>query len=292
MSTPGSFVPPEVVPDELRRLRRWVVWKLQRRKGSEKPTKVPYRATLGGHVPASSTNPNTWSSYTHAVFVAQRGDFDGVGFVFAGDGIVGVDLDGARDPKTGVLAEWAREIVDRLGSFTEVSPSGKGVHIFLHGKIPGARRRKGPVEVYEKDRYFTFTGRIVPGAPMTIARDNGALEWLYRTHLEPPADTRRPQRPAPSYDRADDTEVLERMFKSKHGERNRALWEGRWKDLGYPSQSEADLALANALATFTGGDLGQMDRLFRRSGLMRPKWDRVIGSETYGEKTLKRALGS
>lgn len=268
------------------------MWKLQHREGSTKPTKVPYRATLKGHVPASSTNSDTWSSYAHAVFVAQQGGFDGVGFVFAGDGIVGVDLDGARDPDTGVLEGWAQEIVDRINSFTEVSPSGRGLHIFLRGAIPGTRRRRGPVEVYEKHRYFTFTGRIVPGAPTTIAQDEGGLEWLYRTHLEPPEETRRPQRLAPSYGRAEDSEVLERMFKSKHGERNRALWEGRWQDLGYPSQSEADLALANALATFTGGDLGQMDRLFRRSGLMRPKWDRVIGSETYGEKTLKRALGS
>lgn len=82
------------------------------------------------------------------------------------------------------------------------------------------------------------------------------------------------------------------MFRSKHGERNRALWEGRWQELGYASQSEADLAFCNALAVFTGGDLAQMDRLFRRSGLMREKWDRKTGGETYGEMTLKRALGA
>jgi len=275
-------------------LRRWVVWKLQHRESSKKPTKVPYRATLKGRVLASSTNPDTWSSYAHAVFVAQQGGFDGIGFVFAGDGIVGVDLDGVRDPETGELEDWAKEIVVRLGSFAEVSPSGRGLHIFLRGEIPGERRRRGPVEVYEKDRFFTFTGAVVPGAPHTINADPDALAWLYQTYLDPPQERKPPSSrpPARTYEPADDQVVLERMFRSKHGERNRALWEGRWQELGYASQSEADLAFCNALAVFTGGDLAQMDRLFRRSGLMREKWDRKTGGETYGEMTLKRALGA
>lgn len=165
MSAEARFSPPPVVPEELRRLRRWVVWKLQHRESSKKPTKVPYRATLKGRVLASSTNPDSWSSYAHAVFVAQRGGFDGIGFVFAGDGIVGVDLDGVRDPETGRLDAWAEEIVVRLGSFAEVSPSGRGLHIFLRGEIPGERRRRGPVEVYEKDRFLPSRARSSPVHP-------------------------------------------------------------------------------------------------------------------------------
>jgi primase-polymerase (primpol)-like protein len=74
-----------------------------------------------------------------------------------------------------------------------------------------------------------------------------------------------------------------------NGDKFRDLWEGQWEPYSYESQSEADLALCRMLAYWTDGNEQQMDRLFRRSCLMRPKWDEWRGAETYGERTLRVA---
>lgn len=144
------------IPEELRRRPQWLVWKLEERDG--KPTKVPYIA--GGVGRASSTDSETWRSFDEAVAALQTGRYDGVGFVFtSGDPYAGVDLDGCRDPETGVLEQWATEIVRNLDGYAEVSPSGKGVHIIVRGKAPNKKRSR--VEAYSSGRYFTMTGRVL-----------------------------------------------------------------------------------------------------------------------------------
>jgi hypothetical protein len=95
----------------------------------------------------------------------------------------------------------------------------------------------------------------------------------------------------------DDEELLERAMDSKSGAVIEALYDGReelWsgRDSRYPSQSEADMGLCFYLGFWTGGDPERMDRLFRDSGLMRGKWDRVhfANGATYGEVCLSRTL--
>ena len=144
------------VPEALRRRRQWVVWKLEERDG--KPTKVPYIA--GGVGKASSTDSETWRSFEEAVAALRTGRYDGVGFVFSsGDPFTGIDLDGCRNPETGKLEEWAANIVRDLDGYAEASPSGKGVHIIVRGKVPNKRR--GKIEAYSSERYFTMTGRVL-----------------------------------------------------------------------------------------------------------------------------------
>jgi primase-polymerase (primpol)-like protein len=144
------------IPSELRRRPQWVAWRLEERDG--KPTKVPYIA--GGVGKASSTDSETWRTFEEAVQALKTGRYNGVGFMFSsGDPYVGVDLDKCRDPETGELEEWAAEIVRDLDGYVEVSPSGKGVHIIVCGKAPNKRR--GRVEVYGSERYFTMTGRVL-----------------------------------------------------------------------------------------------------------------------------------
>ncbi|NLL78259.1 MAG: nucleoside triphosphatase, partial [Clostridiales bacterium] len=82
--------------------------------------------------------------------------------------------------------------------------------------------------------------------------------------------------------------VIEKATNSKQGEKFRSLWNGEIPD--GKSHSDADMALAAILAFWCGGDIEQMDRLFRESGLMRDKWDRVQSGSTYGEITLKKAV--
>jgi primase-polymerase (primpol)-like protein len=146
----GAF---DNIPEELRRRPQWVTWKLEKR--DDKDTKVPYIA--GGVGKASSTDSSTWRTFEEAVGALKTGRRNGVGFVFSsGDPYTGVDLDKCRDPETSEIEEWAAEIVRDLGGYTEVSPSGTGVHIIIRGTVPNKRR--GKVEAYSSGRYFTMTG--------------------------------------------------------------------------------------------------------------------------------------
>ena len=146
----------DCLPEELRQRHQWVVWKLEERDG--KPTKVPYIA--GGSGKASSTDSLTWRSFEEAVQALETGRYNGIGFVFSsGDPFAGVDLDDCRDPETGELEEWAAKIVEAFGSYAEVSQSGTGVHIIVKGKAPNKKR--GKVEAYSSERYFTMTGRML-----------------------------------------------------------------------------------------------------------------------------------
>ena len=96
-----------------------------------------------------------------------------------GDGLVGVDLDECRDSENGTIDPNARTIITKLDSYTELSPSRKGVHILLHGALPRGRRRKGTVEMYEHARYFTVTGAHLPTIPTTIEDRTAALATVH-----------------------------------------------------------------------------------------------------------------
>jgi len=87
----------------------------------------------------------------------------------------------------------------------------------------------------------------------------------------------------------DEDNIITKATYARNGTTFKKLWSGDCS--GYASQSEADLALAGILAFWTGKDLSQMDRLFRRSGLFREKWDRKQSGSTYGHITLKKAIG-
>ncbi len=144
------------IPEEMRQYGHWLVWKLERRDGKE--TKIPYIA--GGVGRASATDSRTWRTFEEAVEALKTGRYNGIGFVFSsGDPFAGVDLDKCRDPKTGALEEWAAAIVQELGGYAEASPSGTGIHIITRGKAPN--RKRGQVEAYSSERYFTMTGRAL-----------------------------------------------------------------------------------------------------------------------------------
>ena len=139
------------IPHELKHLHQWVCTKGD--------SKVPKVAIID--VPASSTNPNTWSSYTTALDSIWTGRHDYIGFVFNDNGIVGIDLDDAIDEE-GFLSPMAADIVGRCKSYTEKSKSGTGIHILLYGTLPfkGKNNLKG-VEIYKSSRYFILTGETI-----------------------------------------------------------------------------------------------------------------------------------
>ena len=283
----------ENIPARLRELPRWVCWKVVERGG--KPTKCPVSASSGAN--ADSTDAATWVTFDE-VQAAFRGNdaLAGVGFVFApDDGLCGVDLDDSIDPATGELKPWAREIVERLNSYTEISPSGGGVKIFLGAKKPGDRCRKGyhdgEVEMYSAGRFFTVTGRRIDAVSAEVESRQAELDEIYhlvfgdtQTAPAPP----RSQEPVAASGLSDDEIIRKACTSRKNGAKFTALWEARWNDF-FNSASEADSSVVFTLAFYTK-DAAQIDRLFRRSKLYRPKWDEVHGADTYGRTTIAKAL--
>ncbi|MDP9455596.1 MAG: hypothetical protein M3Q60_07340 [Actinomycetota bacterium] len=146
----------ESIPDELKTYRAWVLWKFAR--VGDRWTKHPYCVHTGRR--ASSTDSRTWGPFEEVFEAYEAGGYDGIGFVFSsGDPFCGVDLDAAVDPETGEVADWAARIVGGLDGYTELSPSGTGLHVIVKGKVPSGGNRRGPVEMYDQGRFFTMTGR-------------------------------------------------------------------------------------------------------------------------------------
>jgi primase-polymerase (primpol)-like protein len=273
----------ERLPVEIRESVRAVVWKREFRAG--KATKVPYCPHRPA-IHAAVNDPASWGSFAVALATCLAGLADGPGIVL-GDGLVGVDLDHCRETRTGVIEPAAVAIVRALDSYTEVSPSGTGLHVLARGILPPGRRRTGTVEMYSEGRYFTVTGEHVAGTPRVIHERAAALAELHR-RLFGMSSRPAPRRIDPDPLHLDDGELLERAHAARNGAKFAALWRGDTS--AYPSPSEADQALSNLLAFWTRGDAARIDRLFRRSGLFRTKWDTRRGEETYGARTIATAI--
>jgi primase-polymerase (primpol)-like protein len=256
--------------------------------GDGKPRKVPYSARTGAR--ASTTDPSTWSSFDEALAAWQQGgDYAGVGFVFSPDDpYCGVDLDDCIDSE-GNLSADARRIVDLLSTYTEVSPSGRGLKLFLRAKLPPGGRRRGKVEMYDAGRFFTVTGLHLAGTPAGVAERQAELEALHAEIFGSPVLRR--SRPAIAVrPPAEDADLLAKARSARNGRKFMGLfYRGDLSAYG-GDDSAADLALCGLLAFWCGGDAERMDRLFRRSALMREKWDSRRGAITYGERTIAAAM--
>lgn len=285
------------LPAQLRRLDRWVCWRYLTRNG--KPTKIPFDAKSGRE--ASSTDPQTWSSLAEVVHALGGGTtFSGPGFVFAPeDGLCGVDLDRAIDPASGGLKPWAERIVRALNSYTEISPSGTGVKVFLRATKPGKRCRSsledGEIEIYDQGRYFTTTGQRWSDTPPDVKDRQSNLDALYAEVFEPNPEPAPipPSEPAPSNETppqlADDDILDLARGQRRTGAKFSALYDvGDWQS-HFNSQSEGDSSVVFTLAFYTK-DAAQLDRLFRSSKLYRAKWDQKHGEQTYGQITIDKAL--
>ncbi|MCC6680722.1 MAG: hypothetical protein IT445_07450 [Phycisphaeraceae bacterium] len=281
-------------PDCLKQRAQWVCWKYVERDG--KPTKCPVNARTGEL--ADSTAPGTWASFDEAIAAAQSSDqLAGVGYVFATDDPhCGIDLDRCIDPTGGAFKPWAQRIISNIGSYTEVSPSGTGVKIFVIAEKPGERCRRryedGEVEMYDRDRFFTVTGARCETVPATVESRQDQINTLY---VEVFGETDEPAKPAavrlPSDNgHLDDAEIirLASTRRNGRGEKFAQLWAGDW-NAHFNSWSEADSSVIFTLAYYTK-DAGQIDRMFRGSGLMRDKWDEYHGEQTYGNMTITKAL--
>lgn len=274
------------IPEAMKKDHQWVCWRSEKRGG--KTTKVPVNPATGRY--ARSNTPKTWSDFETAVRYYQKSEtISGIGFMFSGDGeYAGVDLDGCRDPETGAVEDWAVEIIRRLDSYTERSPSGTGYHVIVYGSVPDGGNRSGDLEMYDSHRYFTVTGDRVPGGPKSV---NHRPKQLHAIHQEYIATYSSEQATAPIKEQQrvpiPDQELLEKAKNAVNGRKFQSLWNG---DIaGYKSHSEADQALCNLLAFWTGGDPDRIEKLFSMSGLVRDKWRK---RPRYRERTIQNAIQS
>lgn len=287
---------PDGLPQELKDTGRWCVWRYEQREGRDKPTKCPYSPRTGER--AKSNDPGTFGTFREAVAALWRGGFDGLG-VGVFDGLCAIDIDHCLS-EDGPPSPLALDIISTMASYTETSPSGQGVRIFFRasgfdydkGRYYLMNAKQG-LEVYvagATSKFLTVTGNSAPWGGIRPIEERGTqLQSLLERYMErprksAPASVRTPQAPLV----LSDTEVIVKAHNARNGAAFAALWNGDTS--AYGSHSEADMALCNMLAFWTGCNAEQMDRLFRSSGLMREKWDRQQSGSTYGALTIAEAI--
>lgn len=288
--TPRHTDPLKAVPAELKQLRQWVLWHSEVRNG--KQTKVPYQVS---EQKAKANTPKTWTDYQTALQHVHKGD--GIGFVFSGDDpYCGIDLDNCIDENRELKA-WANPIMEKFKavSYGEVSPSGKGIKIWTRACLPATGYKHkvyiasgaDAIEVYDKTRFFTVTGR----GKGQICEGQAAVDWLLQAFFK--AGTPKSTRRLPAHTTTEPprsvSEIIELINESKQCQKFEALMRG---DLsGYGSHSEADMALCSVIVFWTQ-DTHTIDAIFRESALYRQKWDEKHRGDgaTYGEMTIEKAL--
>lgn len=282
----------ELIPDELKPLKQWGLYRKIWQPKKQKYTKIPHNAVDGGD--GKSNDPTKWTDFKTALKALTTYQMDGLGFYFKAP-YVGIDVDHIPND----IERWkqgdkedneVQEFMGLTNSYTETSLSGAGIHIIVKGKIPGDRRRKANVEMYETGRFFAMTGNLLGNVRTVSSPKKSQMKFLYNKYLHTDNIVNLPgtTHEITPNDLSED-EIIRRAEESSSGKRFKLFMRGGWPEF-YPSQSEADLAFANDLAFWTGRDFQKMDSIYRQSDLMRPKWDERHGKTTYGTATLNKAI--
>jgi primase-polymerase (primpol)-like protein len=281
------------VPAMLRRFDQWVCWKYVQDQGGGRRRKVPVNPKSRRF--ASVKDRSTWTGIDEAILTYSRhlDELDGIGFVFTmDDPFIGIDLDDCRNPTSGNLSFTAYEILGRIPTYTEVSPSGTGLKAIatIDSVIPSRRRSDPDIEIYSSGRFFTITTLTIDG-DLRIRDATDGIADIQSLFFDDPADLDKsiPLPAAPSC--ASDHAVLGKAMSARNGEKFRELWGGSSREFN-SNQSQADLSLCRLLAFWCGPCVDQIDRLFRSSGLFRSKWDErhFSSGATYGTETIQRAI--
>jgi AAA domain len=265
------------LPNELREDRAWLFWRNEM--VSDRATKVPYQPNgRRANVNLSST----WSNFGDVVLAFERAGYNGIGRVVTPP-FVALDIDHVRDAATGALATWSLSLVQALSRYTEISPSGTGLHTWLmtaQAPRPGSRCKRSfrdgsALEAYYRSRYLTVTANTFDRSCSSVAPADEALRALRASLLEAPLE---------------DAEIIKSLLGGAFGARFARLLLGDTSDYG-GDDSAADLAMCNLLCAAVAYDASRVDAMFRRTGLMRSKWDERRGNTTYGGMTIAKALG-
>lgn len=309
LGSSGTLTNPDNLPLELKQDRAWV---------GASHDKIPLDARI--LCGASSTNPRTWNDFETAkralgktAIVKINGkreqrQVEGLGYVLRHESQVWcLDLDDVVAPDRSI-DHRTQELIDRFASYSEVSQSGKGIHIFALSEVDESLPDRTKfwwhglrVEFYSHSRFILMTGDRCNAAPLRVV-DDELPEFLEELEKSPNPFSPVSSAPGASVgapgasgtSRLSDDEILMEASISRSGEKFQRLMRGDCSDYtnaqGEPDHSSADFALCGMLAFWTANDTAQLDRIFRRSGLLRPKWDAKRGDSTYGARTIQRAL--
>jgi len=293
----------DYIPSWLKQYGAFCLWRYEDKDGRK--TKIPYNP----HSPQSRARVNDRATFSDLQTALTASNcFDGLG-VGVFDAVCGIDIDHCITPD-GQLSPIAADIIETVDSYTEISPSGSGIRILCLAsclyfdtgkyyvkqsdvKINGQSTGIG-LEIYvagQTKRFLTVTGNTIRCMDM-IDRSDSVLKVIEKYMLRPmqAAQMLTDTSPASAVDDIPDNDLLTIAARAADGARFCALWNGDTS--AYGSQSEADLALCNILAFWTGKNAERMDRLFRLSGLMRDKWDRQQSGTTYGAITIANAIAA
>jgi predicted P-loop ATPase len=259
-----------VIPAELKKNDNFVLY--------HRTNKIPVDPTT--RLYAKINEPSTWSSYEEAKKAASSFGY-GIGYIFDGSGICGIDIDNCI--VDGNFSEMAKKVLALIpNTYAEYSPSRKGIHIFVKSKVPHTSRRMKGLEFYSSDRYFTLTGKTLPDRPEEINYCN-LTEFMTLFNKK----TVNCQRLAYS---CNDLTIDEVLIYADQNEKFRHLYRDCDLAAYNHDESSADLALCSILAYWTAKDPEKMDDIFRKSPLMRDKWDRPTKGSTYGRITIDKAI--
>ncbi|MEN1969488.1 VapE domain-containing protein [Lentibacillus sp. N15] len=253
-----------VIPNEIINRKQWAL----------SHNKAPYQ-TNGER--ASSTDVSTWTSYEDAINNSNHVGY----FISEHDPYTVIDLDDCII--NGVITKEAKSIVESVNSYTEISQSGTGLHIFVKGNKPGNRSKnsKKGFEMYDKERFIVTTGNHLENTPLEINENQMNIDYLYSMYF-PNKETEHKEHVQQSPPMSDE-EILKIAHHAKNSDKFKALMNG---DISaYGSHSEADQALCNMLAFYTQ-DAAQIERIFLDSGLYREKSDRA----DYMARTIEKAI--
>ena len=244
------------IPPELTNLPQWVCWGKAGTQPQDKTYKMPYNPVTG--YGAKAGQPDTWAQFAVCCKALTDGGYHGIGFELHANGIVGVDFDHCLDAQSGALDPWVKDCIAALDSYTEISPSGTGLHVFCKGTLSGKGIKRPKAELYDRARYFTVTGNVY-GDYRRLQHAQSALDALYETLAaaansaqKTPTDTRI--RSALQDGERDDCAIGLQRDKTFA-----ALWNGARV---HGDESGDDLALMNKLAYWCNGDAQHMEAAF------------------------------
>jgi putative DNA primase/helicase len=266
---------------ELQPLPQWVVWKGELEAGKRK--KVPYNPNYR-NARASVKIPKSWGSLPEALTALESGNYSGLGFMLTPP-FVFVDLDHSYDSTTKTITDpQAQRIVRDLNSYTEVSPSGAGLHVLAYGRLPGKNLHTA-IELYGQDRFTTITTEHLAGTPKTIEQRQAAINALYHRFAPPERETNNQNTSGGVGTGATLTELPPEAV---HDAVLQRLLAGDTS--GYPSASNADFVLVLKLLHWTGDNVELTHKLFLESGLYRDgKTERKTGETDYLDMTINNA---
>jgi primase-polymerase (primpol)-like protein len=247
---------------------------------------------------ASYTNPKTWSPFEDAV----KFNADGIGFSLINEnGIVIIDIDPSM-PKADALA-----IINQLDSYTEISQSGEGFHIICFGSIPASISPSKDIQFFKSNHYVMLTGNVFQNRHKINNRQELLTEYynFYKSQQTPRnifITGKSEMQPEGSKSNASTDEalidkpqtesddvVIDRACNAANGEKFKALACGEWRQLNYPSQSEADYALLSMLCFYTRNN-EQVRRIFRMTEL--GKRDKATRNDIYLNRSIQRIRAS